>query len=160
MQWGVSLHVHVFTHAGGKTKKGKEILPRSSQPLPAPCRGAHAVPLPPMAPPPNPFPAFLWGFIKPPASGEVTYGTETLRRFDPRAYSAAMAKPAAILGGPGLAGRVGFLSSAEGLPRVRGQLQAVRAAQPPPEGGLREKLPSYRRRHRAAGWGLAGSLLW
>lgn len=117
-------------------------------------------PFPQMAPPPNPFPALLWGFIKPPASGEVTYGTETLRRFDPRAYSVAMVKPAAILGGPSLAGRVGFLSSAEGLPRVRGQLQAVGAAQPPPEGGLRENLPSYRRRHRAAGWGLAGSLLW
>ena len=142
-----------------KRKKEKSFLdhPSHSRPL---AGVPTQPPFPQMAPPPNPFPALLWGFIKPPASGEVTYGTETLWRLDPRAHSVATAKPAAILGGPGLIGRVGFLSSAEGRPGGRGQLQAVGGAQPPPEGGLRENLPSYRRRHRATGWGLAGSLLW
>lgn len=63
---------------------------------------------PQVASPPNPFRA-LWGYITPPASGEVTYGTETLRKCDPCAHSVPMAIPAAVLGGPDLAVRVGFL---------------------------------------------------
>ena len=59
--------------------------------------------------PPNPFRALLWGYITPPASGEVTHGTETLRKCDPCAHSVPMATPAAVLGGPGIAVRVGFL---------------------------------------------------